>query len=160
MKCKNVLFVLSLLGLLTIYSCEKRKHPTSLEGQKINFEELLDHVNENIDVDDNKELHIEFEFEKGKEEVFVSKVFQQDYPKNFFPVDWSDNVRLSNYSISCDNGENSWDNDCSKPMACARLVKKCLEQGGCANICSARIVYYRPMRYFLIKRRYSMRRAN
>ena len=69
MKCKNVFTVMSFVGILLLTSCDKSTQPSALEGQKINFEELLNHVNENIEVDDHKELHIEFEFDKGKEEV-------------------------------------------------------------------------------------------
>ena len=155
MKCKNLFTVMSFVGILLLTSCDKSTQPSALEGQKINFEELLNHVNENIEVDDHKELHIEFEFDKGKEEVLVSKVFQQDFPEHFIPIDLNDNVRQSKYSISCDNGASSWDNDCNKPMACARLVKRCLDQGGCANVCAARIVYYKPMRHFVIYRKHT-----
>ncbi len=57
---------------------------------------------------------------------------------SLFPIaDLTQNNR-STYTISCDNngdGESDWEEQCSGIGSCGKLVKKCLDEGGCAEIC-------------------------
>lgn len=57
---------------------------------------------------------------------------------SLFPItDLMSNQR-STYVISCDNGgdgSDDWEAECTGVSSCGKLIKKCLDQGGCAQVC-------------------------
>ena len=42
------------------------------------------------------------------------------------------------YQVSCSTG---WDKTCGGAYSCGTLVKKCLDSGGCAEVCELQMVY-------------------
>lgn len=53
----------------------------------------------------------------------------------FFPIDHPDRYRSTVYTIECEGGEGDWPQTCTGVVSCAKLVKKCLDSGGCATVC-------------------------
>ena len=53
----------------------------------------------------------------------------------FLPLDDADVELLGHYTVNCDLGNDSWSANCSGGLACGKLVKKCMDAGGCARVC-------------------------
>ena len=54
------------------------------------------------------------------------------------------------YQVSCDNGDSSWDEGCEGKWSCGKLIAKCLDEGGCATICRARMAYVPQTKTFYL----------
>lgn len=57
-----------------------------------------------------------------------------------FPITSADayyKLQRASYIVSCDNegDDNDWEEECSGVYSCGALVKRCFEEGGCAQIC-------------------------
>ena len=55
------------------------------------------------------------------------------------------------YQVSCSNGGNSWDKECSGKWSCGGLIADCLDEGGCASICTLYMEYYEPELTFFLE---------
>lgn len=45
------------------------------------------------------------------------------------------------YTVDCDNGDDSWSETCDGKWSCGSLISDCLDEGGCAEICTNQIAY-------------------
>ena len=55
-----------------------------------------------------------------------------------FPITDLMSGQRSTYVISCFNGgdgSDDWEAECTGVSSCGKLIKKCLDQGGCAQVC-------------------------
>ena len=152
MKFNLVKFTaIALSSLLFFNSCDKELSPTTLVGQQFSFDQLFEHVTNEIQVDDKEHaLYIDFEYERGTNNIVVTQVEQKE-PDFFVIYPHIESSRIGNYTVTCNDGDETWEEGCSGNMSCGKLVYKCLGQGGCATICEGRIIYIPPARLFVAK---------
>jgi len=53
----------------------------------------------------------------------------------FPPLDNPEKYPSRSYTIDCDGGTGDWPQTCNGSYSCAKLVKICLDLGGCASVC-------------------------
>ncbi len=166
----NLTIFMSLILGITIVSCNKKETsmPTSLLTQEASdnsgnsvmreiplgaytYNELFQTVlNAKIKYGKDEALYITFERDESKDKS-INVVKVEKKVVDYFPV--IKDIRTdknTQYQVHCDNGDNSWTENCNGTISCGNLIKDCLDQGGCATICTAGIVYLPPIKTFHI----------
>lgn len=54
------------------------------------------------------------------------------------------------YKVKCEKADGSWEKICDGKYSCGVTVYSCLEQGGCAKICKANMVYEPQTKTFFL----------
>ena len=149
----KVLAVLSIM--LASSSCvDETEMAPKLEGQHYTFDELFEYVANEITVDnDEHALYIDYNYEKGCDKIVVTKIEQKE-PEMFILTSSNDKLMKRNYTVECENGDNSWTQDCDGKFSCGSLIVDYIDKGGCATMCGGQIIYSPPIRHFVTRRRY------
>ncbi len=143
-KTVPLLIIFSVFLLLT--SCEKSV--TELNENritKITLDELISQLEKETAKDGNG-IFVEFDYNPNTEEVIIQRKEEKELGIEYlFLYQQSESASSrATYKVSCDNegndGKDNWEEECSGVRACGKLVKKCLDGGGCSTICNAKIV--------------------
>lgn len=142
---------LALLGII-IFGCQKEKDQlSSLKEMKTTssndfFEKV---VNMNLQIDEEHVIYIRCEWNKENDMISIKSAKEKE--PDFFILESTKLQRSSaDYKVECSNGDQSWEEDCDGKWSCGGLIADCLDEGGCATICQAQIVFAPQINAFYI----------
>jgi len=97
-----------------------------------------------IKISDENVIHIYYKWNKKKKLITISKTVEEE--PEFFVLENETSQKNASpkgekYNVDCDLGEDSWSGECDGKFSCGRMIYKCLEAGGCAEICEKKIAY-------------------
>ncbi|MFK7978698.1 MAG: hypothetical protein AB8G86_01835 [Saprospiraceae bacterium] len=139
-KCGTLLVLCSIFFLVT--SCEKNVAEIAENTETTLTLDLLVEQLEDATAKEGNGIFVEFDYNPNTEEVIIKKKEEKELGIEYLFIYEQNEVASSRakYKISCDNegndGKDSWEEDCSGVRACGKLVKKCLDGGGCSTICT------------------------
>ncbi len=157
------------LFALVAFSCNQDEGDLSmLKNQAIGYEDFFEKVaSMNLKTDKENVIYIDYEWNAsdktityiGSEEkepsmdIGVALALLETERKSKNKMDTKGyHESGSDYQVSCDNGDGSWDSPCKGVRSCGKLIAKCLEEGGCATICRQQMVYAPEDKvFFLVK---------
>lgn len=153
---KFSLFVLFFAVVLVSCSKEKNEDPLQdLQNKSMTYEDFFKTVSEKeVSVPEDKVLFISYEFNAKDEtitllsstEAFPSEKVVWDAIVKHYELEASREGGKYDYIVTCDKG---WSKKC-EAYSCLGVVKSCLNQGGCATVCKANMVYVPDIRAFYI----------
>ena len=159
----GLLFILLLLG--NLWSCsEDEGHTISQQnfssrnlysqvkskGSKMTFYDLFEKIAKNdLNAKRGNVLYIDYTINKdGEINIFNIKESEPTWPVAFVMIDIFHERKpqinknylsgKDKYQVSCSKG---WNERCGGGYSCGRLVEKCLDSGGCAEVCKLQMVY-------------------
>lgn len=162
---KNLLKLTLVLSVFIFSSCEKEKTLESLENQSLTFDEFFEKVS-NMDIQTSMEnsIYIKYKWNKKNNTISIigSEEKEMSWAMAFLSVEMKSESNLGSnrnrsapkVTVACDrggDGSDDWTNTCNGAVSCGKMIKKCLDQGGCANVCSALMEYYEPEKLFVIE---------
>ena len=155
------LFKLPLILLVFIFSsCEKGETLESLENQSLTFDEFFEKVS-SMDLQTSKEnsIYIKYKWNKNNNTISIISYEEKE-------MSWGAALEIASlekdsnlfarsssreeYTVTCSNGDNSSYQKFSGKFSCGNVIAKCLEEGGCAEICSMEMEYYVPEKTFFL----------
>ena len=153
---KFSLFVLFFAVVLVSCSKEKNQDPLQdLQNKSMTYEDFFKTVSEKeVSVPEDKVLFISYEFNAKDEtitllsstEAFPSEKVVWDAIVKHYELEASREGRKYDYIVTCDKG---WSKKC-EAYSCLGVVKSCLNQGGCATVCKANMVYVPDIKAFYV----------
>ncbi len=151
MKTLNYgLLVLTLIGLM-LSSCQKDNLKELKAKETIQLETFFDDVsNMDLKIDDDNVIYIDYKWDKANGSIELVNVVEKE-PDFFVIVDRTKGEETT-YTVYCENGENSWTQECPGKYPCSQLIGKCLDESGCATICQGTMVYVPQIKSFFIGR--------
>lgn len=142
------------LFALLVFSCSQEEdNLTSLKNQSLKFETFFERVSSmNLKTSNENIIYIDYEWNaKNKTIKYLNSIEKEP---DFFILESEKNVAqriaADEYQVSCDNGDSSWDEGCDGKWSCGKLIAKCLDEGGCATICQARMAYVPQTKTFYL----------
>jgi len=140
----------ALLLSISLLSCSNEEglgDLDNLEQKTLTFDELFDKIsNTDIDMKSEKILYIDYVWNKTNNSVMVSKVRQQE--PDFFILETTESQNIlfkkDKYTVECDrggDGSDNWSETCDGKFSCGGLIADCLDEGGCATMCTNRMAY-------------------
>ena len=157
---KNIFKLTLILSVFIFYSCEKEETLESLENQSMTFDEFFEKVS-SMDIQTSKENSIYIKYKWVKNDNSISIISSEEKE-----LSWGVALEIASlendsnfqkrsagdtYQVSCSNGGNSWDKECSGKWSCGGLIADCLDEGGCASICTLYMEYYEPELTFFLE---------
>ena len=153
---KFSLFILFFAVVLVSCSKEKNQEPLQdLQNKSLTYKEFFETVSEKeVSVPEDKVLFISYEFNAKDEtitllsstEAFPSEKVVWDAIVKHYELEASHEGGKYDYIVTCDKG---WSKKC-EAYSCLGVVKSCLNQGGCATVCKANMVYVPDIKAFYI----------
>ncbi|MCS6973173.1 MAG: hypothetical protein N2044_02090 [Cyclobacteriaceae bacterium] len=128
--------------LIGVACMEDTANLKSLQKQTMNLEDLFEKVSR-TKVQSGNVLYVEFTWNKIDNTAIID--FSEEREPDFFVLETiksaGANLRGPSYTVECSNGSKSWTKTCDSNLSCGKLIKECLDQGGCATICKKTLVY-------------------
>lgn len=152
----KTIFKLTLAAVLALTICACSDNEGSLdelESKTLTFDELFEKVSA-LKLDPKSEHVINIEYKWNKVTNLVSIVDINEEEPDFFVLEKSSLKSASQtakYYVSCSNGGNSWTKDCDGKISCGGLIADCLDEGGCATICTYSMIYVPQISTFYLK---------
>ena len=153
---KFSLFMLCFVVALVSCSKDKNQDPLQdLQNKSMTYEDFFKTVSEKeVSVPEDKVLFISYEFNAKDEtitllsstEAFPSEKVVWDAIVKHYELEASRGEGKYDYIVNCDKG---WSKKC-EAYSCLGVVKSCLNQGGCATVCKANMVYVPDIKAFYI----------
>lgn len=140
---KNLLYGTLFLALVGIAFVGCEKNDTILEVTT--FDDLFAKVSEQYSEPsyEDEAVYISLEYDTKSEKLDIINVEAKEL--DFLILEsQSTYTKKKNgdaYTIDCDNGQSSWSKTCDGKVSCGKLALKCLDAGGCVEICKQEIVY-------------------
>ena len=143
---------------IAFISCSKDKNQDplqDLQNKSMTYKEFFETVSEKeVSVPEDKVLFISYEFNAKDEtitllsstEAFPSEKVVWDAIVKHYELQASREGEKYDYIVTCDKG---WSKKC-EAYSCLGVVKSCLNQGGCATVCKANMVYVPDIKAFYI----------
>ena len=141
-----------LLLSLTLLSCDKNDAFNDIEDQNLNYSTFFEKVS-SMDLKTSKENVIYIDYEWDNINKTIKYLGSEEKEPDFFILESSkslDNKKAEKYSVSCENGDDSWTESCTGQWTCGRLIATCLDEGGCATICKRQMIYLPDINKFYI----------
>ena len=144
--------------IVALVSCSKDKNQNSLQDlqdKSMTYENFFKTVSEKeVSVPEDKVLFISYEFNTKDETItllsstqaFPSEKVVWDAIVKHYELKTSCEGRKYDYIVTCDKG---WSKKC-EAYSCLGVVKSCLNQGGCATLCKANMVYVLDIKAFYV----------
>ncbi|MFV0247805.1 MAG: hypothetical protein ACK5H1_02435 [Tenacibaculum sp.] len=159
---KFLLRYISLIVLLTVFnSCNTKDELNNLKGAELSIDAFFEKISSMDVQSEENAIYIEYTYNKEKETLSLLQAEEREL--NFFYLlfryldsDFEDDKTRSKkkkYKVSCSmggDGSKNWTKYCSGAYSCGSLSKKCLDAGGCAEICNAQMVYIPAENHFLL----------
>lgn len=156
---KSGLFIVLSIMLFSTVGCQK-DNIGNLENQTLTFEEFFDKVSSmNIQTSEKNVIVINYTLDKKNNLITITDSQEQEASwgvalevaslrdnSNFQERSLSDK-----YQVSCSTGDKSWNKKCDGKWSCGRAIYKCLNEGGCAEICALKMEYYAPEKIFFLE---------
>ncbi|KAB1155310.1 hypothetical protein F7018_12615 [Tenacibaculum aiptasiae] len=147
---KNLLkTTITLLLTILALSCNLEENLDSLENQSLHYEDFFKKVsNMKLKTSEENVIYINYKWDATKEtiEYLNSKEKEPDF--FILELESEDNIASrieeGGYQVDCDrggDGSNNWSKTCNGKWSCAKLIAKCLNEGGCATICQQQMIY-------------------
>ena len=150
------LLITCVLGIgLLLGSCSKDAPSLNQLNHKVyeGFTPLLDKIHTlKSDMDPEHVVYIEVSWKKETNEARINSIEQKE--PDFIPIplkvknkgaeDSGGPGEKDAYQVDCccnDQGHDIWNKTCDGKWSCGTLVADCLEEGGCATMCNATIIY-------------------
>lgn len=110
-----------------------------LSNKTLGIDELFEKIS-NTQVRHGRVLYVEFTWNKIDNTAVID--FIEEREPDFFVLETpKTSARGTGYKVECSNGSKSWTKTCDSNISCGKLIKECLDQGGCATICQKTMVY-------------------
>jgi hypothetical protein len=159
--------VYSMLGLVLIsgvfYSCKKENVADQIVGETYQKDQLFIIVSERSqDLDKDKTLEITYEYNKNNQtlKVLNTEVVDNTIETNQLIFEKNQTIREKSgeplppiYSVNCDYTNKyytDWSEDARSKEAAWDLMKKCLDKGGCAEICTSKLIFIPKIETFVL----------
>ncbi|GAA5222074.1 hypothetical protein GCM10025777_27050 [Membranihabitans marinus] len=130
--------------MVIIFSCNKEVDLSDLEHKPINYQEFFEQV-ANMDIKSNSSDIIYLNYEWNSKTNTIKLLSSEEREPDFFILESEKDIidlRMANkYKVYCDNGDSSWGDECNDRWECGILIKKCLDEGGCAGICNKKMAF-------------------
>lgn len=159
MNMKNISNLILLLFVLIFSSCDKGESIENLENQTLTFDEFFEKVS-SMDIQTSKENAIFINYTWNKQNNSITIISSEEKEASLGTAlkvaslknDSNFQTRSSGdkYQVSCSNGGESWNKECSGKWSCGGLIAECLDAGGCAEICKMKMEYYAPEKIFFL----------
>lgn len=149
---KNIIkFMFIAILSLTFFACSEEENLRTLENQSLDIGTFFEKVS-NMNIGTNKENIIYINYEWNSKDKTIKYLNSEEKEPDFFILESKKSLaqRAADYQVSCDNGDSSWDSDCSGKWSCGKLIAKCLDEGGCATICQQQMAYSPQTRTFYL----------
>ena len=156
---KNILKLTLILSVFIFSSCEKEETLESLENQSMTFDEFFEKVSSmDIQASEENSIYIKYKWDKNNNSISIISSEEKE-------LSWGASLEIASlknnsnfqkrssgdkYQVSCSNGDKSWDKECDGKWSCGKAIAKCLDEGGCAEICALRLEYYAPEKIFFL----------
>ncbi|MCF6213931.1 MAG: hypothetical protein L3J45_07900 [Flavobacteriaceae bacterium] len=143
MKNICIFCLISIIGLF--FSCsDNNEQLDRLKNNSLMFEDFFDQVSSmKLKTNEENVIYIDYVWNK-KDNTITLKDYKESEP-DFFIIENSSKLKelqsKKRYQVSCNNGGASWDKECAGKISCGRLIGECLDQGGCAEICTLKMAY-------------------
>ena len=144
--------------IVALVSCSKNKNQNplqDLQNKSMTYEDFFKTISEKeVSVPEDKVLFISYEFNAKDEtitllsstEAFPSEKVVWDAIVKHYELEASREGEKYDYIVTCDKG---WSKKC-EAYSCLSVVKNCLNQGGCATVCKANMVYVPDIKAFYV----------
>ena len=131
-------------------SSHKLSSQIKLKGSQITFDSLFEKIaKNNLKIKKENILYIDYTInEEGNISILNIKESEPTWPIVFAMIDIFHERKpqinknylsgKDKYQVSCSKG---WNERCGGGYSCGRLVEKCLDSGGCAEVCKLQMVY-------------------
>lgn len=138
MKSTKLILLAILLSCLN-FSCSKKDEDlSSLQNQKLSYEAFFEKVaSMNLEASSENIIYITYNLNSTNRTIeYLS--FEEREP-DFFVLDTR--INADDFTVECQNGDDSWNDTCSGKISCGRLIAKCLDEGGCALTCQNEMAF-------------------
>lgn len=143
---KNV-FVL-FIGL-SFLACNQKTTDKTIIGKAMTTSDFFDAVSA-MDVKNQEHaIYLETRWDQKNKLIAATNIIEKE--PDFFVIDFPNNDVKKKYTVTCTNGKNEWTKGCDGKLSCGGLVSDCLAEGGCATICTAKVIYVPQMKSFYIE---------
>ena len=148
---------LAIVGI-TIVSCQKDKvtgdvtkssNSNTQSNDRIfdGFDEFFDEISSTDYILKKDEVvYLNYSWNKKTNKITLLNTITSE--PNFIPLYPSE--KAEEYTVSCSNGDASWDATCNGKWSCGSKIYECLEAGGCAEICTATAVFLPQANAFMV----------
>lgn len=135
---------------MSIWSCSKDEIKTTTQ-EALTPTDFFSKIT-SLTTEDDVAVYVDYHWNETGELMVIDNIKQEQLS---IVVDiTSDEKALGSstgrYTIECENGNSSWTRTCSGSNSCTLLISRCLQQGGCATICAAQIVYIPQTKSFYL----------
>lgn len=154
-------------------SCSKEDDLKAIENQDLKVDAFFEKVsNMNLKIHEDNLIVIDYIWNKKDRTIKIVKTEEREaswveaftiLEEEFEFAGRKKDVRNSptvvsakKYTIYCNKGRDKndkakgWRKGCSKTISCGKMVVKCLDEGGCGNICKNKMRYHPDTKTFLL----------
>jgi hypothetical protein len=134
------------LTILSLFACEKTNNLSTVRS----VDDVIEEMRQTKLVNRENAIFANIKYDSQTGNILEYDIKEKEFDLIFIPFTNEPVVqsRADTYKVSCskkvytDNQGNSTDEtECSGSYSCGTAIKKCLDAGGCAEICSAIIVW-------------------
>ncbi|NQY04836.1 MAG: hypothetical protein HRT68_01205 [Flavobacteriaceae bacterium] len=132
-----------ILGVPTLFlfllSCSTQEDNLAFLGDhKLEVETFFEEISSiNLELDNENIIYITYQWDaKNKTIEYISS---EEKEPDFFVLDKK--APNDDYTVECQNGDNSWNETCDGKFSCGRLIARCLDEGGCALTCQHEMAF-------------------
>ncbi|PGH37397.1 MAG: hypothetical protein CRN43_21420 [Candidatus Nephrothrix sp. EaCA] len=151
-----------LIAVLGFFSCVKKEEAQSPKQPSLSLERIFEKAIEKAGeiTNDDEVVEMILEWDSKNQSGIIEKInvrestIKDDLP-NYLENDAVPAARTlgkKTYTVSCSVECKGCSGSASSAYGAAEIAGKCLDEGGCATICRAKLVYYPEDEFFVISR--------
>lgn len=151
---KYILNLGVLFLVLFLISCDKNdtNQLSDLEGKALKAEEFFDLVASKKINSDGKALLISYQWNASDNTIIYKS---DDWVEPSWGLGLTVGASMSakpgdKYKVTCTKGDTETTTTCNNQYSCGRIIADCLKEGGCAEICNAKMVYVPEVKTFFL----------
>ena len=128
---------------------------TTLENQPMSVDDFFTKVSSmqlSTSSEDNV-IYITYEWDSQNKTMEYISSEEGESELDYFVLKSEKTIRAlamyDSYTVTCEkDGDETWSEDCGGKYSCGKLIAKCLEEDGCAEICKKELAYAPSAREF------------
>src|SRR6218665_1532317 len=150
-----------LTATLGFFSCVNKEEAQNPKPSSLSLEQIFDKTIEKaVETTNDEVVEMILEWDSKNQSGIIEKInvrestIKDDLP-NYLENDAVPAARTlgkKTYTVSCSVECKGCSGSASSAYGAAEIAGKCLDEGGCATICRAKLVYYPEDEFFVISR--------